>query len=169
MKTLLLMRHAKSSHEDEGLSDHDRPLNTRGRRAAPRMVERLQELEQLTDADLLPDRVLCSTAVRARETAEFFALIDGQKRPIRYDQRLYHATPEGILEVVAGSGGSAERLMVVGHNPGLAQLVRYLTGDDRHMSTAAIARIELPIDQWSDVSSMLTGRLADFWKPKDEA
>lgn len=166
MKTLLLMRHAKSSHDDEDLSDHERPLNDRGRSDAPRMVERLKEVERLTDADVLPDRVLCSTARRAKETAAFFSPIDGEDRPISYDHRLYHATPEGILDVAAESGGSADRLMIVGHNPGMEQLVRHLTGDDRHMATAAIARIELPIDGWSEVAATLTGRLVDFWKPR---
>ncbi|MGC1276353.1 MAG: histidine phosphatase family protein [Planctomycetaceae bacterium] len=166
MKTLLLMRHAKSSHDDEGLSDHERPLNDRGRCDAPRLVERLQEAERLTDADLLPDRLLCSTARRAKETAAFFAAIEGVERPISYDHRLYHATPEGVLDVVAGSGGTAERLMIVGHNPGLEQLVRHLTGEDRHMATAAIARIELPIEAWPEVAAPLTGRLVDFWKPR---
>ena len=109
MKTLLLMRHAKSSHDEEGLSDHERPLNDRGRSDAPRMVERLQQAEHLTDADLLPDRILCSTARRAKETAADFVVIDGDDRPIAYDHRLYHATPEGILEVVAAARCSGRK------------------------------------------------------------
>jgi phosphohistidine phosphatase len=168
MKTLLLMRHAKSSHDEEGLSDHDRPLNDRGRRDVPRMIERLIAAEEFHDADLLPDRILCSTAVRTKETAAFFAAIDGGERPITYEHRLYHATPEGILDVVAEHGGLSERLMIIGHNPGMEQLVRHLTGDDRHVATCAIARIELPIDSWGNVATTPAGRLVDFWKPKDD-
>lgn len=168
MKTLLLMRHAKSSHDEEGLSDHDRPLADRGRRDVPRMIERLIAEEEAHDADLLPDRILCSTATRARETAAFFAALDKGERPISYDHRLYHATPEGILDVAAELGGRAERLMIVGHNPGMEQLIRHLTGDDRHMPTAAIARIRLPIDAWSNVAATAAGHLVEFWKPKDE-
>ncbi|HEX6984292.1 MAG TPA: histidine phosphatase family protein [Planctomycetaceae bacterium] len=162
MKTLLLMRHAKSSHDEEGLSDHERPLTGRGRRDAPRVAERLVE------ADLVPDRILCSTARRAKETAELFAPAAGFGGEVTYSHWLYHATPAGILDVIAEHGGDAGRLMVVGHNPGMEQLVRSLTGDPAHMPTAAVARIELPIDDWDAIRGGATGRLAALWKPKDE-
>lgn len=162
MKTLLLMRHAKSSHDDEGLPDAERPLNERGRRDAPRMAARLAA------AGLLPDRILCSTALRAKETAALVMEAPGFTGGLKFLGRLYGATPDEILEVVAESGGDAARLMVVGHNPGMEQLLRRLTEFDDPMPTAAIAQIELPIAGWGQARGAVDGRLVEFWKPKDE-
>src|SRR5687768_14403802 len=100
MKTLLLMRHAKSSHDGE-MPDHERPLNERGRRDAPRMAERLME------AGVVPDRILCSTARRAVETAELFVAAADFGDAIEFRNRLYHAPPADILDVVAESGAAA--------------------------------------------------------------
>jgi phosphohistidine phosphatase len=161
VKTLLLMRHAKSSHDEEGLSDHERPLNDRGRRDAPRMGVRLKM------EGLVPDRVLSSTARRAKETTELVVSGLGQPGEPVFIHSLYHATPQGILEVIAESGAAAERLMVVGHNPGFEQLVRRLTGTEASMPTAAIAIVELPITGWGAVTTA-KGRLGDLWTPKDE-
>lgn len=162
MKTLLLMRHAKSSHGDEGLPDHERPLNDRGRRDAPRMAARLAA------AGALPDRILCSTALRAKETAGLLMEAPGFAGGLKFDSRLYHATPDEILEVVAEVGGDAGRLMVVGHNPGMEQLLRRLTEADDTMPTAAVAQVELPIAGWKDVRGAVDGQLVAFLKPKDE-
>jgi phosphohistidine phosphatase len=161
MKTLLLMRHAKSSWAEAGMPDHDRPLNDRGRRDAPRMARRL------ADAGLLPDRLLCSTATRARQTAELLVPASGYAGPVSHDPRLYHATPDAILGVVAETPDDAARLLVIAHNPGLEQLVRRLAGDDGPMPTAAVAQIELPIARWRDAPAA-TGRLVELRKPKDE-
>ncbi len=162
MKTLLLMRHAKSSHEEEGMSDHARPLNERGRADAPRMAARL------TEAGCLPDRVLCSTARRAKETAELFVEAAGLGEPIEYRNQLYHAPPGDILDVIAEVGGDAGRLMVVAHNPGMEELVRRLTGFDGGMPTAGVARIEMAIEAWEEVGDVREGRLVEFYRPKDE-
>ncbi|MBA3313754.1 MAG: histidine phosphatase family protein [Planctomycetota bacterium] len=161
MKTLLLMRHAKSSWGDETLPDHERPLNDRGRRDAPAMGRRLAE------SSFVPDRILCSTARRARETAELVVESLGADRPLDVREGIYHATPAEILAAIAESG-DGDTLLVIGHNPGMGELVGRLTEFDDSMPTAAIAFIELPIDAWPEVMTA-SGRLLDFWKPQDEA
>lgn len=160
MKTLLLMRHAKSSWDDSSLSDHERPLNPRGRRDAPVMGERLAE------SRLAPDHILCSTAKRARETAEFVVERLAPTGPLDVREGIYHATPRELLAAIT-EAGAGERLLVIGHNPGLGELVERLTDDSRHMPTAAIAIIELPIEEWSEISNA-KGRLIEFLTPKDE-
>lgn len=160
MKTLLILRHAKSSWDHPGLRDHDRPLNPRGRRDAPRMGRFLAE------RDLVPDRIVSSTAVRARTTAELAAAEFGEDVEIETTFDLYGAPPDGYIEVAEAMGGAAERLMVVGHNPGITTLVWHLTGTGEYMPTAALAAVELDIDDWSELGSARRGRLVGFWRPK---
>jgi phosphohistidine phosphatase len=113
MKTLLVLRHAKSSWNDPALDDHERPLNKRGRRDAPRMGELLRE------HGLIPDVVISSDAVRARLTAEAVAGAAGYAGAIVLDPRLYLAGPADILSLLQRVRGKAETVMIVGHNPGL--------------------------------------------------
>jgi len=160
VKTLLVLRHAKSSWDDPGLSDHDRPLNKRGRRDAPRMGELMDEL------DILPDIIFSSTAVRARTTAVLFADACGFGGEILLDDELYHAAPAEYLRTLSESAGGADCAMVVGHNPGIQELVAVLTGAHERMPTAALACIELAIDDWREVASA-TGTLAGVWRPKE--
>ncbi len=160
MKTLLILRHAKSSWDHPGLRDHDRPLNPRGRRDAPRMGRFLVE------RDLVPGRIVSSTAVRARTTAELASAEFDREVEIETTSDLYHASPDGYIEVAEAMGGGAERLMVVGHNPGVTSLVRQLTGAGEYMPTAALAAVELDIDDWWDLGSAPRGRLIGLWRPK---
>lgn len=162
MKTLLVLRHAKSSWDHSDLADHDRPLNKRGLRAAPRMGQLLVE------QDLVPDLILSSTAVRARTTAELVADECESPPSIDYLPSLYGAGPHEYLEAVSAAGGGGERIMVVGHNPGLETLVTVLTGESERMPTAAVARIELDIDEWEEVVDA-RGRLVSLWRPKELA
>ncbi|MDE2663804.1 MAG: histidine phosphatase family protein [Gemmatimonadota bacterium] len=160
MKTLLILRHAKSSWDHPGLRDHDRPLNPRGRRDAPRMGRFLAE------RDLVPDRIVSSTAVRARTTAELAAAEFGEAVEIETTHDLYGASPDGYIEVAEAMGGTGERLMLVGHNPGITSLVWHLTGEGEYMPTAALAAVELDIEDWSELGSARRGRLAGLWRPK---
>lgn len=162
MKTLLLLRHAKSSWEHQELADHDRPLNKRGRRAAPRMGRLLVE------ENLVPDLILCSTALRARATAELVADECGSPPPIDYVPSLYGAGPQTYLQVVSEAGSGHERIMVVGHNPGIESLVTVVTGARERMPTAALAHIEVDADAWEDVPGA-RGRLVRLWRPKELA
>jgi len=160
MKTLLVLRHAKSSWSDPALDDHERPLNTRGRRDAPRMGELVRE------HGLIPDVVISSDAVRARLTAE--AVVDAARYAgeILLDPRLYMAGPADILSLLRTVGKKAETVMIVGHNPGLEELVAQLTGAWQDLPTAALAQIVLPIDRWRGLKLSTRGTLVGHWRPK---
>lgn len=161
MKTLLILRHAKSSWKQPGLADHDRPLNRRGNRDAPR-VGLLLSRQALT-----PDLIVSSTAERARSTAAQVADGSGYGGEVELDRQLYLAEPEAIVDAVRSLGGEASRVLVVGHNPGLQELVARLTGSDEVLPTAALARIELPIAEWAELRAFTRGRLVDLWRPKE--
>ncbi len=164
MKTLLILRHAKSSWTEPELDDHDRPLNDRGRRDAPRMGRLIQR------QNLIPDTVLTSTANRARRTAELAIEAWGQPTALTPIENLYLAAP-GVYLIWLGQLDSQEdptdRVMVVGHNPGVEELVTLLSGARERMPTAALARIDLPIDSWPEVVSGVEGTLVDLWRPKE--
>jgi len=161
MKTLLVLRHAKSSWEDPGLKDHDRPLNPRGVHDAPRMGRLLVE------EDLVPSRIITSTANRARSTAELAAGVMEDRPEIEETRELYLASPHTILDVIADLGDSADPLMVVGHNPGLTALVTLLTDVCEELPTAALAAIELDIDDWDEIGGAKRGRVIGLWRPKE--
>jgi phosphohistidine phosphatase len=160
-KTLLVLRHAKSDWGDEGVADHERPLNRRGKRDAPH-VGRL-----VRDQQLIPDLIVSSTAVRARKTAMKVAKACGYRHGIELREELYEATPEDCRAVLRSLDGNAARVMLVGHNPGLEELVAALTGDTRPLPTAALVHIMLPIEAWSEFRSGTRGELKNFWRPKE--
>ena len=161
MKTLLVLRHAKSSWDDPALGDHERPLNKRGRRDAPRMGELVREY------GLIPDVVISSDAVRARRTAEAVAEAARYAGEILLDPRLYLAWPDDILSLLQRVREKAETVMIVGHNPGLEQLVEQLTGERQDLPTATLAQIGLPLDQWRDLKLSTRGRLVGLWRPEE--
>jgi len=161
MKTLLVLRHAKSSWNDPTLDDHERPLNKRGRRAAPRVGELVRE------AGLKPDVVISSDAVRARMTAEAVAEAARYGGEIVLDPHLYMAGPADILSLLTTVRENAETVMIVGHNPGLEELVEQLTGERQDFPTAALAQIGLPIKQWRDLKRSTRGTLLGLWRPKE--
>lgn len=163
MKELLLLRHAKSSWSDPTLADHDRPLNKRGKGNAPRMGALLRR-EQL-----VPDRIISSTAKRARRTAVAVADAAGYESEIVTTRDLYHAGDAEYLEVAAAKGGKAQRLMLVGHNPGMEMLVELLSGAYARMPTAAIAYFTLEIAAWSELDEEVTATLRAVWRPKEIA
>ena len=163
MKTLLVLRHAKSSWDDAALDDHERPLNKRGRRDAPRMGELVRE------HGLIPDVVISSDAVRARLTAEAVVEAARYAGAILLDRRLYLAGPADILSLLRTVDEKAETVMIVGHNPGLEELVAQLTGDWQNLPTAALAQIVLPIDRWRDLNLSSRGTLVGHWGPKELA
>lgn len=161
MKTLLLLRHAKSSHDDPDLEDHDRPLAKRGRTDAPRMGRLIAR------EGLVPERILCSTALRARDTAERVARESGFEGEIHHDPRLYLADPAGFVEALREIPEPTRIAMVVGHNPGLEDLLSALTGGQEHLATAAIARIRLPLVRWADLVVGTRGALEQVWRPRE--
>jgi phosphohistidine phosphatase len=162
MKTLYLLRHAKSSWKEPGLEDFDRPLNDRGRAAAP-LVGRFIRKRQLT-VDLL----LSSPAARARQTAALVREAAGLSAEVLYDERIYEADAERLLEVVSQAAESADALMLVGHNPGMEELLGTLTGERREMPTAALACVVLDVEKWGKTRAG-AGRLEWLVRPKELA
>ena len=161
MKTLLVLRHAKSSWNDPALDDHERPLNKRGRRDAPRMGELVREY------GLIPDVIISSDAVRARLTAEAVAEAARYAGEILLDPHLYLACPADIHSLLTTVRENAGTVMIVGHNPGLETLVEQLTGERQDLPTAALAQIGLPIDQWLDLKLSTRGTLVGLWRPEE--
>ena len=161
MKTLLVLRHAKSSWNDPARDDHERPLNKRGRRDGPRMGELVRQY------GLVPDLVISSDAVRARLTAEAMAEAAHYAGEVVLDQQLYLASPADILSLLRTVRERADTVMIVGHNPGLEELVEQLTGEGTDLPTAALAQIVLPIDRWRDLKPSTRGTLVGHWRPKE--
>lgn len=161
MKTLLILRHAKSSWNNANLADHERPLNKRGKRDAPRMGKLLAEKE------LTPDLIITSSAERALTTAEQVALSSGYEQEIVVTRQLYHGDPEDYFEVLQEKGDPHNLVMVVGHNPGMEALVEDLTESYELMPTAALVQVALPIESWSDLAEGVVGELMGMWRPKE--
>jgi len=172
MKTLLLLRHAKSSWDDPSLEDFDRPLAPRGEKAAPLMAAYLKKKE------LRPDLVLCSPAARARQTWSLVAQSLGDKVKVKELQGLYLGAPSRLLEAVRRAPDAAPCVMLVGHNPGMEHLAMALAGPSSKpkamaklhakFPTAALAEIEFDAKSWKDLAHG-TGRLKRLVQPKDLA
>lgn len=167
MRRLLLARHAKSSWSDTGLMDHDRPLNGRGRRAAPLVAAALD------NRGFAPDLVYSSTSRRTRDTWTLMEPRFGGRPRVEYLSELYHASPRAVLGIVAGAPREADTLMLLGHNPSTHALAAYLARDGsrkqrdrviRSFPTGAVAVIELARDDWSAAEE--GGQLLDFIIPR---
>ena len=161
MKTLLILRHAKSDWGNSHLQDHERPLNDRGKYDAPRMGAWLKL------QNLVPELIITSTAERALTTAELVALAFDFEGELRTERKFYLAGPPAYVEVLNEVPDSYERVMVVGHNPGMEELVSVLTGVDRPLTTANVAVVELPIESWGELTIFSDGRLLHHWQPRD--
>jgi phosphohistidine phosphatase len=145
MKTLTLVRHAKSSWKDNSLADRDRPLNKRGKRDAPEMGRRIAA------AGVRPSLIVSSPAVRAWTTAKIIANEIGYPREfLQRDSTLYLASVNGILDVIVSQDAGFNNLMLVGHNPGFTDFANYLVpGLTNNMPTAGVVSVELDTDDWS--------------------
>ena len=147
MKTLLLVRHAKSSWAEPRQRDEDRPLNGRGERDAPAIGHRLAV------RGVRPDAIVASPARRARDTALLLAGALGLPAGvIRLEPRIYEADAERLLEVVRETPGTAGMLLLVGHNPGLSELAHELIPDfGEELPTCGVVAVDLPVPAWSRV------------------
>ena len=163
MKTILILRHAKSSWKHPELSDHDRPLNKRGKREAPKVGEHLKT------QGLQPDIILCSTAVRAQATAQAAAEACGYEGEIRYIPDLYHADIEDFVGIIQSLEEEFNIVMLVGHNPDLEVLLNFLIEEDESLPTAALAQVALPIGSWRELDPDKRGELVHFWSPREDA
>jgi phosphohistidine phosphatase len=166
MKSLTLLRHAKSGWDDPSQSDFERGLNARGRDAARAMGREMAAL------GLRYDRILASPAARVTETidglAESYGLIDS-----RYDERIYLASLDTLLDIVRTSDDAAGRLLIVGHNPGIERLAVLLSRSGplhdqvaAAYPTGALAEIAFDVAHWRDVAAG-GGILRRFLRPRD--
>lgn len=160
MKILFVLRHAKSSWKDSTLQDFERPLNGRGRRAAELISEFIKKKE------IKPDLILCSPAVRARETIEIVLKAARLKVELRYDQRIYEAGPVRLLEVISQIEDDKDAVMLVGHNPGLEELVQVVTDQTGRIGTANLAKIVFGTTKWRKIVEK-KGRLDWLVRPKE--
>jgi phosphohistidine phosphatase len=161
MKTLLVMRHGKSSWKEADLVDHDRPLNKRGTADVPRMGKLLRTER------LVPELILTSSARRARDTAESAAHASGYTPEIRHLPSFYQADLETFYDTLSDLSDDIDRVMIVGHNPELEELVEALTGESFSLPTAALVNIELPILNWSELYPEVEGRVIKAWFPRE--
>lgn len=169
MRLLILLRHAKSSWTDQTLDDHERPLAPRGREAAPRVGRWLEE------QGLAPDLVLCSTAVRTRETLDLIRPHLSSATPVRHLPELYEAAAGTLLDALRTAPAQAAKLLLIGHNPGLKDFARRLalaedTKAYRRMMTkfptAALAVLACEVADWQELVDG-GGRLQAFVRPRD--
>lgn len=160
-RQFLLMRHAKSDWENPGERDHDRCLNERGRRVAPRMGE------WMLQNGLLPDFVWCSTAERTRQTLDACLEQWAPLPVVSLDDQLYLASAGMLWTFLKTTPASAQRVLMVGHNPGLSHLVQRLAPESGEMPTAAVAAFELDEGVvWSDLDDAEVA-LKGFWRPRE--
>jgi phosphohistidine phosphatase len=161
MKTVLILRHAKSSWSNPGLADIDRPLNKRGKRDAPRMGAWLDAQE------LIPDLILSSPARRARKTAQAVSEYSSYDGEIETVPDFYPGDPYTFIDTLMSIPDEYQSVMIVAHNPGLEELLYALSGESARMPTSSLAQVELPLDSWRDLDDEVDGKLVNFWRVKE--
>ncbi|WP_448187269.1 SixA phosphatase family protein [Azospirillum sp. sgz301742] len=168
MKTLCLMRHAKSGWDNPSLPDHDRPLTSRGVEAAGRVGRHLKQ------QGIHPDLILCSTARRAAETLALVLNELGRGVPVEHDRGLYLVGAPALLGRLRAAPDSVGTLMMVGHNPDMHHLAQHLAGRGdaaalravaEKFSTGACAILTFPVDHWRDVEPGI-GTLLEYVRPR---
>lgn len=169
MKTVFLLRHAKSSWNQPSLDDFKRPLSPRGRRAASRMGR------HLADEGLIPHRVLCSGAVRAVETWEIVSRALGGKVPVEFRDEIYHASPDTLIALIRSLPDAWPSVLLVGHNPTFESVALSLagSGDGKALldmgskfPTGALAILDFGIGRWTEMEEG-EGHLRDFIRPRE--
>lgn len=170
MKILGLFRHAKSDWHDPRARDFDRPLNDRGRRGAAVMGQHIR------DHGIRWDRVIASPAIRCAETIEIASQHAQRPIAINWDRRIYLASSATLADLLREQDGDPEAILMVGHNPGLEDLIFDLVPDDgssplrdiveAKFPTAAYAVLELDIDSWADLKDR-SARLVHLTRPRD--
>jgi phosphohistidine phosphatase len=160
MRTLLILRHGKAAQEEDG-QDRDRPLTKRGKHAA----ELIGHL--LRDDQLVPDRIISSSALRARDTARRVAAAAKFGGVIDELDELYLAEPEAYITALVERAGDAECVLVVGHNPGLEALATILTSEPVALPTAGLVECALPVANFSELTLAVRGKLRMLRRPRD--
>ena len=141
---LIVMRHAKSDWNSAAMTDHERPLNARGRRDAPRIAERLTEL------GWTPQKVISSDSRRTTETWERMSANFTTRIPVNFTNEFYHAGMTAVYEAVQKLDDSVNTVLLLGHNPGWAHVAYQLTGVDVHLTTANAVLMHREAESWSE-------------------
>ena len=161
MKTLLLMRHGKSSWKDETLEDHERPLKKRGRKDTARIAREIHK------RNLVPELILSSTATRARETVAILVKELSYDKPVIFLDDLYMGEPRDFIKALKKSTKGEDVVMIIAHNPGLEAYLQIVDGEIESLPTAGLGYMMLALDDWKDISLVTMGDLIGFWKPKE--
>lgn len=161
MKTLLLMRHAKSSWKDESLTDHERPLKKRGKKDTKLIAKVIKK------KNLIPDLILCSSAVRTKETVEILTEALDYDGKIIYSDELYMGEPQDFVNALKDVKNKYESVLVVAHNPGLEAYLQIIDGKIESVPTAGLGYLVLVLEDWNEISLETMGDLIGFWKPKE--
>ena len=160
---LLLLRHAKSSWKHRELQDHQRQLNSRGRKAATRIGQLMRQ--QL----IIPDAVYCSTSERTRETAARVFAELSQTPSTEFRDDLYHAEVDQLYSVISTVPDNARNTLIIGHNPGFENFVTELTGQFREIPTGTLISLHPHIDHWYEFRRDVRIELLGLWKPRELA
>jgi phosphohistidine phosphatase len=169
MKTLLLLRHAKAGWEEADQRDFDRPLNGRGKGAAKAMGNHLRNLQ------LTPEMILCSPAVRTRETWALVQDAAKLKASSHFIDDIYMASAAALLGLIQGTEPAVSTLLMIGHNPGFEDLALQLVGHgdqvlraalEEKFPTATLAEISFPLTDWQKIGRG-SGTLTRFVRPRD--
>ncbi len=164
MKELIIMRHAKSDWEDSSLKDIQRPLNARGQKAASRMAE------EFIKREIVPDKIFSSSAVRARKTSKLVAKKLGiSLREITYEPRFYFGFKDDYYNFIEQLDDDLERVLIIGHNPNIEDIIYFLTKNKEHtsiMPTASAAYLSFEIESWKSIKPD-SGELRVILRPKD--
>jgi phosphohistidine phosphatase len=158
-KTLLILRHAKSSWKNEKLKDFDRPLKRRGEESA-KLIGKV-----LMMAELVPQVILSSPAQRAKQTVELVAEESKFKGELKFVESYYMGEPDDYITALKELPDEIERVMIVGHNPGLEALLQLLDGKVDSLPTGSLAYLVLDIKHWADLTKSTAGELISFWEP----
>jgi phosphohistidine phosphatase len=161
MKTLFILRHAKSNWKDAGVADFQRTLNRRGQRAAMTMGKFIK------DKNIKPDLVLSSPAVRAAETMRIVLESAELQVELHFQQELYLASRERLVHIISQLPEDKAQVLLIGHNPGLEELLQGLTGLNEHIPTAALGKIVLDIQSWDEVARASLGQLEWLIRPRE--
>jgi len=160
MKTLLIMRHAKSSWKTPGMEDYDRPLNDRGKHDAPRMGRWLKE------QGIQPEHIFSSSAKRARKTAKAVADVLECAESLDIRDELYNAGPDEYILLLRALPDTVSTVMIVAHDPTVSHFVSTFAGTFTEMPTGAIARFSVPVEFWKTFGPSTKCELRDYWTPK---
>jgi phosphohistidine phosphatase len=161
-KALLILRHAKSSWKNKKVDDHDRPLNKRGRKEAIKMGEHLKK------TNILPDTIITSSALRAIETTKYICRYSGYNNLVEVNFSLHRGGIDSYIDSLASVSNDNQKLLIIGHNPDLEELVGILINRTIRIPTCTLVQLKLFIEDWKsiDLHCNFRSELVDVWRPK---